>query len=531
MEKPANSPRGNPTSKSSSETSQTVNNNCSNKSDCIQSSKVPPSGIPDTDICAICLNDYEIGDEICWSQNDLCNHAFHKECMMEWLLRHKECPCCRNIYIPQDESSLPSRSQRIASDYLPRLFFYTTTTRSNDNNRSGSNTTMTAVLEMTPRNNDLQNNTNVNTQISPSSILSIEGMLHRLSIPGSRISNRTATLNEFIREQNGSSVGAPSTGVGASTGSRLESSALNTTIVAEQISNANNEHERDEDEPNYPEPAATISNDSSSDDHSECDIEQQMAIDDNLDSEDNNMPQNGDLSSYIKKRKVDENTSDCKELFSSDMDIDGSCSESLSRHNSGIHSDTVERINDTNLVQPCVTEIDACQRGIDLESNISSNSKNEEVIMSCENGITESKIVDDPVTDRLSASMLDNDSNNDVDTIYHSVVSTDEEPENNIILPDSLIEPNRTFSEDPICSTDMSDVDIKRSLTDETNDSTVTTNCDEIESQCDSESDFNKNSDAIVSKKTSTLSPISNDDENKPTNDIQLEINKHTSTH
>lgn len=41
--------------------------------------------------------------------------------------------------------------------------------------------------------------------------------------------------------------------------------------------------------------------------------------------------------------------------------------------------------------------------------------------------ITDSKIMNDPATDRLSASMYDHDSNVDVDTIYRSTVSTDEE--------------------------------------------------------------------------------------------------------
>jgi Ring finger domain len=51
------------------------------------------------DQCAICLNDYDDGDEICWSQNKQCNHVFHKGCISEWLLTHEECPCCRYPYL------------------------------------------------------------------------------------------------------------------------------------------------------------------------------------------------------------------------------------------------------------------------------------------------------------------------------------------------------------------------------------------------------------------------------------------------
>eukprot|EP00542_Grammatophora_oceanica_P000686 CAMPEP_0194066606 /NCGR_PEP_ID=MMETSP0009_2-20130614/86116_1 /TAXON_ID=210454 /ORGANISM="Grammatophora oceanica, Strain CCMP 410" /LENGTH=300 /DNA_ID=CAMNT_0038719577 /DNA_START=233 /DNA_END=1136 /DNA_ORIENTATION=- len=45
--------------------------------------------------CPICLTDYVDGDEICWSHNERCNHVFHRECIVEWLTHHDECPCCR----------------------------------------------------------------------------------------------------------------------------------------------------------------------------------------------------------------------------------------------------------------------------------------------------------------------------------------------------------------------------------------------------------------------------------------------------
>ena len=48
--------------------------------------------------CNICLEEYKIGDEIAWSKNELCHHAFHKECIIEWLARHQDCPVCRNKY-------------------------------------------------------------------------------------------------------------------------------------------------------------------------------------------------------------------------------------------------------------------------------------------------------------------------------------------------------------------------------------------------------------------------------------------------
>ena len=49
--------------------------------------------------CAICLGNYEDGEEISISHNRLCAHHFHKRCISEWLLTHEECPCCRNNYL------------------------------------------------------------------------------------------------------------------------------------------------------------------------------------------------------------------------------------------------------------------------------------------------------------------------------------------------------------------------------------------------------------------------------------------------
>ena len=49
--------------------------------------------------CDICLTDYEVGDEVAWSKNDVCRHAFHKECIRDWLLRRPDCPLCRQNYL------------------------------------------------------------------------------------------------------------------------------------------------------------------------------------------------------------------------------------------------------------------------------------------------------------------------------------------------------------------------------------------------------------------------------------------------
>lgn len=51
--------------------------------------------------CAICLNDYAVGDKVVWSQFQCC-HVFHLECLADWysVKRRKQylCPCCRQIF-------------------------------------------------------------------------------------------------------------------------------------------------------------------------------------------------------------------------------------------------------------------------------------------------------------------------------------------------------------------------------------------------------------------------------------------------
>lgn len=50
--------------------------------------------------CALCLEDYAEGDIVVWSDLN-CSHAFHKECLMQWLCKGKKhCPVCRNWFVP-----------------------------------------------------------------------------------------------------------------------------------------------------------------------------------------------------------------------------------------------------------------------------------------------------------------------------------------------------------------------------------------------------------------------------------------------
>lgn len=43
--------------------------------------------------------DYIKGDDIAWSKNEKCCHAFHIDCIIKWLMDHDDCPMCRSNYL------------------------------------------------------------------------------------------------------------------------------------------------------------------------------------------------------------------------------------------------------------------------------------------------------------------------------------------------------------------------------------------------------------------------------------------------
>eukprot|EP00562_Extubocellulus_spinifer_P023704 CAMPEP_0178633550 /NCGR_PEP_ID=MMETSP0698-20121128/12143_1 /TAXON_ID=265572 /ORGANISM="Extubocellulus spinifer, Strain CCMP396" /LENGTH=391 /DNA_ID=CAMNT_0020273131 /DNA_START=39 /DNA_END=1214 /DNA_ORIENTATION=+ len=62
----------------------------------------PNGSRPVPNCCAICLAEYEINDVVIWSPNPSCVHAFHGECIVEWLGKMQDgtpCPCCRQTFV------------------------------------------------------------------------------------------------------------------------------------------------------------------------------------------------------------------------------------------------------------------------------------------------------------------------------------------------------------------------------------------------------------------------------------------------
>ena len=48
--------------------------------------------------CDICLLEYDEGDVVAWSTNKKCRHAFHIDCLVDWIARKPTCPSCRQDY-------------------------------------------------------------------------------------------------------------------------------------------------------------------------------------------------------------------------------------------------------------------------------------------------------------------------------------------------------------------------------------------------------------------------------------------------
>merc|ERR1712038_1903005 len=52
--------------------------------------------------CPICLDDFCVGDDVCWSKrSEECVHIYHVKCIMDWLMDHDECPTCRQQFVPK----------------------------------------------------------------------------------------------------------------------------------------------------------------------------------------------------------------------------------------------------------------------------------------------------------------------------------------------------------------------------------------------------------------------------------------------
>lgn len=75
-----------------------------------------PTDTPQLPLCSICLGRFSVGDQISWSTNPHCSHQYHRDCIYSWLLKHADCPVCRQTFLPQERSSFtPGNSATAAT--------------------------------------------------------------------------------------------------------------------------------------------------------------------------------------------------------------------------------------------------------------------------------------------------------------------------------------------------------------------------------------------------------------------------------
>jgi Ring finger domain len=60
-------------------------------------------------VCAICLCPYVEGDQVSWSPEPECQHAFHTDCIVSWLCKKDEpkCPVCRQEFCAAVADAMP----------------------------------------------------------------------------------------------------------------------------------------------------------------------------------------------------------------------------------------------------------------------------------------------------------------------------------------------------------------------------------------------------------------------------------------
>eukprot|EP00541_Cyclophora_tenuis_P006572 CAMPEP_0116575608 /NCGR_PEP_ID=MMETSP0397-20121206/20050_1 /TAXON_ID=216820 /ORGANISM="Cyclophora tenuis, Strain ECT3854" /LENGTH=253 /DNA_ID=CAMNT_0004104515 /DNA_START=85 /DNA_END=846 /DNA_ORIENTATION=+ len=71
-------------------------------SNCFLQLRTKPGDHRVPNCCAVCLGSYDVGDDVVWSTNSQCPHAFHEDCITDWLVKMQGehlCPCCRRTFI------------------------------------------------------------------------------------------------------------------------------------------------------------------------------------------------------------------------------------------------------------------------------------------------------------------------------------------------------------------------------------------------------------------------------------------------
>lgn len=95
-----------------------------------------------TENCPICWETYKVGEKVCWSMNEECHHAFHFDCMVNWLVDHDHCPLCRSPYLTaKKETKKRETMSHNRTSTASHTNTSTTRTRRTDNGTTRNNRT------------------------------------------------------------------------------------------------------------------------------------------------------------------------------------------------------------------------------------------------------------------------------------------------------------------------------------------------------------------------------------------------------
>mmetsp|Transcript_8394 Transcript_8394/g.16010 ORF Transcript_8394/g.16010 Transcript_8394/m.16010 type:complete len:259 (-) Transcript_8394:167-943(-) len=109
----AGDPRLSKCSKDTSECSTIGDDNEESILDIEQGSSSCVPGVSPASCCLICLEGWREGEMICQSAG--CPHIFHQPCIVSWLVHHRDCPACRQTFLP--DSSQEDKEEEEADEY------------------------------------------------------------------------------------------------------------------------------------------------------------------------------------------------------------------------------------------------------------------------------------------------------------------------------------------------------------------------------------------------------------------------------
>eukprot|EP00545_Synedropsis_sp_CCMP1620_P001173 CAMPEP_0119008346 /NCGR_PEP_ID=MMETSP1176-20130426/3628_1 /TAXON_ID=265551 /ORGANISM="Synedropsis recta cf, Strain CCMP1620" /LENGTH=289 /DNA_ID=CAMNT_0006960659 /DNA_START=35 /DNA_END=904 /DNA_ORIENTATION=- len=69
--------------------------------------------------CMICMEPFAEGESVSWSIH--CDHVFHDDCLTEWLMKHVNCPYCRQPVLPDFENAATIKQQQPARKELKQM--------------------------------------------------------------------------------------------------------------------------------------------------------------------------------------------------------------------------------------------------------------------------------------------------------------------------------------------------------------------------------------------------------------------------